>query len=314
MDDPILGLDIGGTKLAAGVVGPDGGLQSSATVPTQANDGLDAVLERLLGLGRTVLTKAGLNTPAAIGIGCGGPLDRVSGTLYGPPLLPGWDRVPITAIVSGALGAAAYLDNDGSAAALAEHRYGAGRGSSTMLYLTISTGIGGGAILANEPYRGASGNGCEFGHIGVVLDGRLCNCGRHGCLEAYASGSSIAARAQEALESSAPSILRERGRLVSAAEVAAAAASGDPLAQGIWTETTRLLGNALVDLSNAFEPERIVLGGGVTKSGRLLLDPCTEIVARDARSEVLIALSALGESVGIVGAAAVALDRLVTRG
>lgn len=310
MTGPILGLDIGGTKLAAGVVDDDGSTLASATTPTRPNDGVDAVLDRLLKLGRSVLDAAGIAIPRAVGIGCGGPLDRVDGVLESPPLLPGWHRVPVVAIVRDSFAAPAYLDNDGAAAAMAEHWYGAGHGSLTMLYLTVSTGIGGGAVLDGRPYRGASDNGCEFGHIGVVRNGRRCLCGRSGCLEAYASGTSIASRAREALRDGAPSSLCQGSGLITAADVVDAARCGDPFATNLWEDTTALLGSALVDLANIFEPERIVLGGGVTKAGRLLFDPCAEIVRQEARSPVLITPSKLGENVGIIGAAVVARQRI----
>lgn len=312
MSAPILGLDIGGTKLAAGVVDENGKTMSRATTPTGPEDGVDAVLDRLLDLGRSVLKAVDVRTPRAVGIGCGGPLDHVEGVLKNPPLLPGWDHVPIVAIVRDRFGAPAYLDNDGTAAAIAEHRYGAGRGCSTMLYLTVSTGIGGGAVLNGLPYRGVSGNGCEFGHIGVARDGRQCLCGRRGCLEAYASGRSIAARAREALRDGVASILDQRSDSITAADVADAARRGDTFASDLWAEATSLLGSALVDLANIFEPERIVLGGGMTKTGGLLLDPCVDIVRRDARSPVSITVSELGDNVGIVGAAAVALEHQQT--
>lgn len=307
----VLGLDIGGTKLAAGVIGMTGSVLATNVTPTDAQEGPQAVLNRLFELGRSTLTASGIaGPPQAIGIGCGGPLDRDRGILHNPPLLPGWDAIDIVHQAETALGASAFLDNDGTAAALAEYRHGAGRGTATMLYLTISTGVGGGAILNGQPYRGRSGNSCEFGHLVVQRGGIPCVCGRNGCLQAYVSGTSIAARTQAALAAGTASSLQYTPTAVTAADVVSAVQSGDQLARAIWTETTELLGSALTDLTNIFEPDRIILGGGVTRAGRLLLDPCTAIVARDTATSTDIALAGLGDLVGVIGAAQIAVEAL----
>lgn len=312
----VLGLDIGGTKLAAGAVDAHGTVIAERTIPTRREEGPDAVLARLFDLARATVDAAGpAGPPRAIGIGCGGPLDRTTGVLHSPPHLPGWHDVAVVDRARAALGAPAFLDNDGTAAALGEFRSGAGRGHSTMLYLTISTGVGGGAIVDGRLHRGASGNGGEFGHLTVVRGGRLCSCGRLGCLEAYVSGTSIAARAREALAAGASSSLSEMDDLT-AAHVSAAVAQEDPLAVRIWSETTDLLGSALTDLVNAFEPDRVVLGGGVTRAGALLLEPSAKIVANEAMppaaASAEVVLAELGDAVGIVGAAQIAWEQLET--
>ncbi|HVX45909.1 MAG TPA: ROK family protein [Mycobacteriales bacterium] len=308
----ILGFDIGGTKLAAGIVTAQGEVLASRSSPTRREEGPAAVLDRLFRLGRSALKTAGVAAPEAIGIGCGGPLDRIAGVVQDPPHLPGWHDVAVVDRARESFGVPAFLENDGTAAALGEFRYGAGRGSSTMLYLTISTGVGGGAVIDGRLHLGASGNGGEFGHITAVRDGRPCSCGRRGCLEAYVSGTSIADRARAVLATGAESTLSAD---LTAADVSAAAAARDPLAQRIWTETTALLGSALADLVNAFEPDLVVLGGGVTRAGAALLEPCARLVAQEAMppaaAAARVVLSELGDLVGIVGAAQVALDRLI---
>ena len=197
---PTLGLDIGGTKLAVGVVDGSGRVYGLQIRPTEASAGPDAVLERLFAMGHRAVDAAGLGPVAAVGISCGGPLDAARGVVLSPPHLTGWFDVAVVERARQAFAAPAVLENDGTAAALAEYRHGAGRGTSSIVYLTLSTGIGGGAVLGGRVYRGAWGNGTEFGHILVRSDGRSCSCGRLGCIEAYASGTSIAARALEALE------------------------------------------------------------------------------------------------------------------
>lgn len=310
----VLALDIGGTKLAVAVVTPNGVAHALAVEPTRGEEGPRVTIARLLSMGRRAITEAGLGPVSAVGISCGGPLDAAAGVLVGPLHLPNWVDVPIVELAEREFGVPATLENDATAAALAEQRYGAGRGVATMLYLTISTGIGGGAVINGALHRGAAGNGGEFGHILVRSGGRACLCGRRGCLERYASGPSIAQRATEAVGRGATGSTLARLDVIRAEDVAAAAMDGDPLAQAIWDETTELLAGALTDLVNVFEPDLVVLGGGVTRSGAALLEPVRLAVRRDAMPPaaraVRIETAALGDQVGVVGAAAIAFDRL----
>jgi glucokinase len=312
---PVLALDIGGTKLAAAVMTEDGALHGYTVEPTRREEGPDAIIPRLFALGRGAMDEArsaGLDDIAAVGVSCGGPLDATRGILTNPLHLPGWIGVPIVDLASREFGVAVALENDASAGALGEYRYGASQGEHTALYLTISTGIGGGAVIDGRLHRGAAGNGGEFGHIMVRPGGRECLCGRRGCLEAYASGTSIAARATDALaRSSESSSLRDLER-VTAADVSSAASHGDELATRIWDETTDVLSIAITDLVNVFEPDTVVLGGGVTRSGEALLGPVREAVLREAMrpaaAKVNLALTVLGDAVCVVGAGALAFD------
>ena len=314
---PVLGLDIGGTKLAVAVMSEDGTTSAFAVEPTRKERGPDDVIARLFDMGRRAIDEAGLGPVGAVGISCGGPLDASAGILTGPLHLPGWVDVPIVGMTEAAFGVPAVLDNDATVGALAEYRYGAAVGARTTIYLTISTGIGGGAVVEGRLHRGAAGNGGEFGHIMVRTDGRPCLCGRRGCLEAYASGSSIAARAEEAVaERGAGSSLARLDR-IRAEDVVAAALDGDALAGDLWSETIDVLSTAITDLVNVFEPEVVVLGGGVTRSGDALLVPVRANVARDAMPPAAraarIVLAGLGDEVCAVGAGAIALDLLDTR-
>lgn len=306
---PVLGLDIGGTKLAAAVVTPGGAAHGLVVAPTRRDEGWRAVLSRLFDMGRHAIATAGLGAVHAVGIACGGPLDAASGVLLGPPHLPGWIDIPIGPLVTEEFGVPFALQNDATAAAIAEYRFGAGRGTHTMLYLTVSTGIGGGAIVNGTVHLGSAGNGGEFGHVTVRRGGRLCSCGRRGCVEAYASGTSIALRAGAALADGAPSSLAQLDT-VTAADVSRAAAAGDPLAREVWAETVDLLGAAVTDLVNVFEPDMVVLGGGVTRAGAMLLDPVRAVVAREAMPPAArvarVVLAGLEDLVGVVGAGAIA--------
>ena len=294
----VLGLDIGGTKIAAGVVDAHGVVHGFLTAPTDA-DAARAV-EQLFELGRRAIAESGLDVEA-VGIGCGGPLDSEKGVLIAPLHLPGWRNVSIAELAAEAFGRPAVLDNDATAAAAGEHRYGAGRGTRTMVYLTISTGVGGGVVLDGVVQRGRSGNGGELGHVTVDWHGRRCRgCGRRGCLEAYCSGTSIAERAVEAgMEG------------VTAADVAEAARAGNEVASRVWDETCEALACGITSIANLFEPELVVLGGGVLRTGDQLLAPVREQVAAQVMGPaVSIVAASSGDAVGVVGAATVAYERL----
>jgi glucokinase len=312
----VLGLDIGGTKLAAGVVAPDGEVRSFLVAPSWARQGARITLDRLFDLGRDALTQAGNPRLAAVGIGCGGPLDPYRGILLCPPHLPDWVNVPVTEWTQDAFGAPAVVDNDATAAAAGEHRFGAGVGTRNLVYLTLSTGVGGGLVIDGKVYRGAAGNGGELGHITVEQYGRRCrSCGRRGCLEAYVSGVSIAERAREALAGGVESLLTPVAEL-SAADVQRAALAGDPVAAMVWEETVEALTCGLTSIVNLVEPELVVLGGGVTRAGEHLIGPVRQAVLRQAMAPaaraVRIVRAALGDRVGVVGAAAIAYERLPT--
>jgi glucokinase len=315
VQDRVLALDIGGTKLAAGVVDRAGRVLSFVRTPTLVAEGPDTVVKRLVDLGSTALARCGLTERevAAVGIGCGGPLDPVAGRVQGPPGLPQWDDVPIVELVRAAYGRPAFLENDATAAVLGEYRFGPWRGVVHMLYLTVSTGIGGGLILGGQVYRGAAGNGGEFGHVIIDWNGRLCGCGQRGCIEAYASGSSIARRAVEALASGEPSSMRGPAA-VTAETVSTHAGRGDPVARRVWDETTAALGRAVAVMINVVEPQLVVLGGGVTRAGDALLLPVRRAALsqamRPAAAAARLELTAHGDSVGVVGAGTAAFSRL----
>jgi glucokinase len=315
--DLVLGLDVGGTKLAAGVVAGDGRVLSQQIAPSRREEGPSAMIERLLAVGREAVEASGLTWAdiRAVGIACGGPLDPDAGIILSPPNLPSWDRIPLVRIVRDAFDRPTAVDNDATAAAIAEWWFGAGRSGSVrdLVYLTISTGVGGGLILDGRPYRGAAGNAGELGHLTVDYLGRPCGCGRRGCLEAYASGTNIAARAREALAGATGSALDGIEPLTSR-EVAEAAAAGDALASRIWDETTAILASSVANILDVFNPELVVLGGGVTRAGDQLLRPvrdgALEQAMGPAAGAARIVLAELGESLPVVAGAVVAFDRL----
>jgi glucokinase len=302
----VLAIDIGGTKLAAGVVRDDGVQLSRGRSPTDVAQGPDAAMERLVTLCRQVVADAriSLDDIAAVGVGCGGPLDTKRGVTLAPPNLPGWDEYPLVRKLESALGRPVQLDNDANAAALGEHRFGAGRGFEHLVYFTISTGIGGGVILGNRLYRGANGNAAELGHIQVKYDGWPCACGGQGCIEAFASGTNIARRARE-----------KTGRAdVTTQDVVSAARAKEPWALEVWDDTVQVLSAGIASAINAFNPQRVILGGGVTAAGDLLFEPVRRLALSRAMKPLAkgvdIVHAQLADQVGVMGAAAVALSAL----
>lgn len=315
---PVLALDVGGTKLAAGVVDPDGVLHAFRVAPAGREQGPYAMIERLCALGRAALDEAhvGAREVSLVGVGCGGPLDPATGTILGTPNLPGWADVPLGRLVSEAFRVPALVENDATAAAIADWRWGAGRGTRHLVYLTLSTGIGGGAIVDGRPLRGRSGNAAELGHLSLRFDGWPCPCGRLGCPEAFASGTNVARRTREALAipgaRSSLTSLPGAPAAITARDVVMAAREGDALACAVWDATTALIGELVATALNAFDPEIVVLGGGLTGAGQLLLEPVTATAHRAAMlpmRQTPIVLSPLGERIGVLGAAAAALER-----
>jgi glucokinase len=309
----VLAIDIGGTKLAAGIVDAGGTVLARGEAPTQAAQGPAGVLERVIRLAREVLGKPGVRADAIrrIGIGCAGPVDRRAGLILNPPNLPGWTRVPLVEHIQKALGLPAVLENDANAGALGEFRYGAGKGASSLVYLTVSTGIGGGIILDGKLWHGLKDGAGEVGHMTIVPDGPLCGCGNRGCLEALASGPSIARRAREALGAGRASRLSQAGEFT-AADVVRLAQEGDAVAAEVWRDTVQYLALGVGAVVTIVAPERVVIGGGVTQAGDFLFEPLRREVRQRVKlvavESVPILPAALGPDVGILGAAAVALE------
>lgn len=318
----ILGLDIGGTKLAAGVAGDDGRLRSREVIPARTEEGPEAMIARLVAMAGRALEASGVPPSAvrATGVSCGGPLDVRTGIVREPTNLPGWIDVPLVARLRDEFAEVlgdkpVYLENDANAAAMAEHRYGAGRGVQNLVYLTISTGIGGGVIVDGRILEGESGNAAEIGHMSLSHDGWPCPCGSRGCLEAFSSGTNIAQRARDRVACGEPSSLAPLApEAITAREVAAAARAGDSLACAVWDDTVRVLGAGVGSIINLFNPRLVILGGGVTAVGDQLVAPVRRIALERAfpsmAAEADVVIAQLGADIGIVGAVAAAQARL----
>lgn len=312
----ILGIDIGGTKTIVAVADENGSLITRKRIKTATKLGPQRVMADIKAAAHEVIKEAGSPKIDCIGIGCGGPLDRAAGRVLVVPNLPGWDNLPLTQIFAEEFGVPAYLDNDATAAALAEAMFGAGKDARNMCYFTISTGIGGGIILEGKPYRGSSDNSAEFGHQVIEPNGPKCPCGRWGCLESLSSGTSIARQAREAIDDHRESLLwtwsegvKEK---ITAEMVAKAAGEGDSYAREVWYRAVGYLGIGVANVVSIINPDLVVLGGGVTKAGAMLFEPVRETVVErvmPALAEIVrIVPAELGDDVGIVGAVAIALE------
>ncbi|HVV89314.1 MAG TPA: ROK family protein [Solirubrobacterales bacterium] len=308
-----IGVDLGGTKIQVGVLaGVETLWESRETSRGQDQDELVELLVREVNAAREARPEA-----VAVGLGVPATIDQKRGVAISAVNLPLLD-LPVRDVVSERVGLPVFLDNDGNVAALAEYRYGAARGMPTMVMLTIGTGIGGGLILGGEIFRGATGAGAELGHVVIQADGPPCqgNCPNHGCVEALASGTALGREGRAAAESAPESALGKlhaEGADIDGLAVTEAALAGDETAIGVFDLIGGRLGVACASFANIFEPEAIVVGGGVIKAGDLLLDPARkEVRARALRpmNETPILEATLGNDAGMIGAAALARTEL----
>lgn len=306
----IVGIDLGGTNIVAGCVREDGGdVQGVRTTPTGAEEGPDAVVRRIIDCAGAAITELQARVPGAtvIGAGCGspGPLDTRTGVVLLTPNL-GWVNMPLRERLAQGLGLRTALDNDANCAVLGEWWMGAARGTRDAIGLTIGTGIGGGIIIGGRLYHGASDVAGEIGHMTIDANGRKCKCGNYGCVEAYASGPNIALRAVEAIESGAASSLASYVggdlRKITAQVVYEAAKAGDDLAQDVVRDTAHFLGAAVASLVNIFNPEAVVIVGGVTLAGDSLFEPLRrEVMRRAFKPAVQVCRIVPGQLTGVAG-------------
>ncbi len=313
----ILGIDIGGTKTIVAVANDSGEILSLERITTLREKGPERVLADIESALKSLVARTGTSQSdiRAMGIGCGGPLDRETGVILTAPNLPGWDNLPLAKHFEDIFSAPAFIDNDVNLMALGEARRGAGKGIDYSAYFNIGTGIGGGIIINGKVYRGC-GNAGEFGHQIIIPDGPPCLCGRRGCLEALASGTSIARRAREYLAENQSSFILNYAKdisSVSAENVAQAASDGDELALRIWSETGEYIGLGVANVVNILNPRLVIIGGGVSKAGDMLFQPIRETVRKRAMKQlvddVTIVPGVLGDLAGVIGAIFMAIER-----
>lgn len=288
----VIGIDLGGTKIAAGVFA-DGAIRSKTTVPTPEAGG-QAVVEAMASAARSAMEAAG-GRAKAIGLGTPGPLDFKQGIIKFAPNIAGFTNFPIQKLLEEASGLPVYVENDANAAALAEHFLGAARGAESSLFVTVSTGVGGGFVWGNRVLRGAHGQGGEVGHITVLPCGPSCGCGLEGCLEALATGPAMERMAQAVYK-----------REVGTRELFARFQAGEAKAKRIVLQAAHYVGIGLASLVKAYDPEVIVLGGGIAlNAGQAYLDEVHATYEHYLEGWIAppLRLAELGSEAGLLGAA-----------
>lgn len=308
---PVLAVDLGGTQIRAALITTDRSVHLRRAEPTRDEDGVESVLERIVevvGEVRDGIGAAGLPEPVGLGISSPGPLDQRRGIVLSPPNLRGWKDIPIIEWLQHRIELPAVLERDTNAAVMGEWLYGAASGTRHAVYITVSTGIGGGIIADGRPFAGPDGLAGELGHVVVNLDGPICGCGGIGHVEAIASGTAIARSARSLLDAGRAPILRElvaAGKPVDAALVARAADGGDAESAALLERAWVAIGALCASLINVLNPEVIVIGGGIAEHQPRLF----KVAHDEARRRVLPVLAdririepaALGGDVSLIG-------------
>jgi len=319
-DDLILGIDLGGSKILTAAVNSRGEMLSSDESITPATEGREAVIQSIVESSHRVLKQAGvaISEIYAIGIGAAGISNPETGILFTSPNLPGWRDIPLRDIIQEKLGKKTFLTNDANAAALGEFYFGAARGTRNFIYITLSTGIGGGIVIDGKIYSGAIGAAGEVGHMTIDDGGPICNCGNRGCWETLASGTALAKEARHRIKEGVRTSILEYAEgdveKVTAQTVHSAAEQSDSLAKELIARTGYYVGVGLANLINIFNPELIVIGGGLSNIGDMLLKPAFKTAGERAYKEafqaVRFASAELGRNSGVLGAAAFALQEM----
>ncbi len=310
-----IGIDLGGTNIKIGLFDSDLNIMRKTSVPTEADMGPDVVFGNMAEASLKLVAEAGLDKSdiQAVGVGTPGPAQYSKGIIIKSTNMPKLKNVPVNAILQEKIGAPVALENDANVACWGEYSAGAGKGVKDVVFFTLGTGIGGGIVCNGELVHGCAENGAELGHMIIYPDGRYCNCGQRGCVEAYASADSTARRAQEAVEagreSSLKKVLDEKGK-ITAKDVYQHVAAGDELAIEIAEGTAEALAVTCINMLHTTEPKRILFSGGMIAAGDVLLDAIKrhfqERIWNLKKEDVEICFATLGEDTGIIGAAALA--------
>lgn len=307
----VIGIDLGGTKICGAFSDLTGKVINTYTIPTNASEGDCAVLNRIEQVIDKVLHDSGrsIDEVKAIGIGSPGPLDAKNGIIIEPANLP-FKNFKLVKPIEEKYKIPTFLENDGNAATLGEYMFGAGKGTQNMIYVTVSTGVGGGAVLNGRLYKGSTSNALEIGHITVAKDGPKCNCGNHGCAEVFASGTAIARQAKEAIAKGKDTSLKQYDNVTSY-EVFKESQTGDKVSIDILSTSFTYLGICVANTIMSFDPEMVVIGGGVSKMGNMLFDKVREVVKERCLKTMAdfckIVPAGLGTDAGVMGAVALAI-------
>jgi len=311
-DKVVAGIDIGGTKIAVALENHAGERLAARRLPTEVELGPERILENVSRSVEEMLAETNTKL-TAIGIGCPGPIDIECGLVLSPANLPDWIDFPIVELIQKRFGVAVSLDNDANAAALGEYFHGAGRGFRDVFYVTISTGIGGSIICGGQVHHGVQSGAGEIGHTIVKSNGFRCRCGTHGCLETIASGTGIARRMRETL-SAQNGKSTENLAQITTETVVEAVKKGDETAQEIWDETIKYLAIGIGNAITLIAPEAVIIGGGVSAAGDLLLEPLRHEIRKNVTmlpiENVQILKASLGSESGVCGALILAANAL----
>lgn len=318
MSDLMIGVDVGGTKIAAGLLNKKAQFMRREISHSHVDRPPDQVVDEIVRLSELLIlaAKENLSGIKGVGIGIAGHVNSKNGIVLTNSNLPNWDHYPIRDAVSARLGVPVVIDNDANCAAWGEFCYGAGRGSRDMCYVTFSTGCGMGIVINGQLYRGATGTAGEIGHTVVNPDGPLCTCGKRGCLMSYACGMALDQMARECLGSGEDTLLRsicgDCPDKVSGKQVAEAAQKGDPAALRLLELAGHYFGIGLSTIVQVLNPDTIVIGGGLVHIGPLLLDPCIRALNENIHPVLIdsarIVISELWDDAGVIGAAAMVLE------
>ena len=315
----VLGVDLGGTKIATALANAQGEILARGYSPTSAQAGSSAVISTILATIEKILSsnKLDLSRVLGIGIAAAGIIDSDNGKVIFSPNLPGWHEVPLREAVEQRLSIPVYLGNDANLAALGEWRFGLKKKVANLIYITGGTGIGGGIIIDGKLYTGCRGAAGEIGHMTIDINGPRCNCGSTGCWEALASGTALATEAvrqiSQGANTSIVALVDGDMSKIDAKVISEAAKQGDELAKELISRLGYYLGVGLANVVNIFNPELILIGGGIAKMGGLLLKPAIKVVKERAFStsatsaEIKPAL--LGDDSGVLGAVAFVLTQ-----
>ena len=305
----VVGVDLGGTKIYTALVDLEGNIIKEKTVETLAHEGEQAVVGRIVDTINYVIDGTDKNLIKSIGIGSPGPLDVKNGIIIENSNLP-FKNFAIVKTIKETYDLPTHLDNDANVATLGEFMFGAGKGTENMVFITASTGIGGGAVLNGKLFRGSTGNALEVGHMTVATEGPRCGCGNLGCAEALGSGTAIGKRAKEAVLSNAVTSLKNYEN-VTAKEVFKEAANGDRVAKNILNTSLTYLGIAVANTITNFDPEKVVVGGGVVNGGDIVIETIRNVVEERCMAAFVenctIEKAILGGKAGVLGAAALAI-------
>ena len=303
-----IGVDLGGTKISAGLIDVNGIIVNKVKLPTEAYKGANHVINTIIKSIELVCdgTKVHLNDVCGAAIGSPGPMDSKKGIVFFAPNLPGWKNIRLRDAVQKEFKFPVYIDNDANLAAYGEHWIGTGKGTGYFMFITLGTGVGGGLIFGNEIYHGAADSAAEIGHVSVFPDGRKCNCGNYGCIERYSSATGIIISAKEEIKNKKSKTVLSKINNFSSEDVYKSALKKDKVSIKILNEAGKYLGIVLSNTVNLLNLDMIAIGGNVAEAGHFIMDTIRDEIKKRSlypSKKVKVVKAKIGVDAGIVGAA-----------